>query len=116
SAAIRDEVANDGKRRGAERLDYDHVPVLERSHVHLARSNPAAGTVRLAVDRARAGPTDAFAAVVGKRDRLISLRGELVVHHVERFEEGHVRVQILRRIIDELAGGFRAGLTPDAER
>jgi hypothetical protein len=80
--AIHAQVADDGERLRAERLDEDGVAVLEFPHVELARRG-LARAVRDAVDRERAGAADALAAVVIKGDGLVALAREFVVHDVE---------------------------------
>ena len=84
---VGDQVLEDGEGPRAERLDRDHVAVLEAAHVRLAARHAAVRAVGLAVDHERAGAADSLAAVVRERDRLLALRGQLVVHDVEHLEE-----------------------------
>jgi hypothetical protein len=67
-AAVDDEVAQHGERRGAPGLDRQRVAVLERAHVQLAGGRAVARAVRAAVDDDAAGAADALAAVVVERD------------------------------------------------
>ena len=57
----------------------------------------------LAVDDERARAADAFAAIVVEGNGLLAAIGELFVDHVEHLEERHVRIEILRLVLDELA-------------
>ena len=52
---------------------------------------------------------------MGKCDGLLALALELVVYDVEHFQEGHIRVQIIRRVIDEFTRLVGSGLAPDAK-
>ena len=96
-AAVDDEVVHDRERSGAERLDVDHVAVVELAHVELARRRAALGAVRLAVDHHPARSADALAAVVLERDRLLALVDEPVVEDVEHLEKRHVGVHVRAR-------------------
>src|SRR5690606_13533897 len=65
-AAVDDQVLDDGKRVGPERLDGDVGAVGELSHAQLARGAPALWAVGHAVDHQAAGAADAFTAVAFK--------------------------------------------------
>ena len=52
--------------------------------------------VRHAVDHAAAHAADAFAAIVVEGDRLFALGDQVLVQHVEHFEERHVSADVRR--------------------
>ena len=68
-----------------------------------------------AVDRERAGTSDAFTTIVRKRDRRLALQGQLVVHNVEHLQEGHIRIQIFRWVVLELTESLGTSLAPNPE-
>ena len=90
-AAIDHQVLDDREGLRAPRLEVELVAVLEVAHVELAERGAGQRAVRHAVDHAAAHAADAFAAIVVERDRLFALRDQVLVQHVEHFEERHVR-------------------------
>ena len=83
------------------------------AHVELADGRPGLRPVRRPADHQPAGPTDPLPAVVVKLDRIIALLDQLLVEHVEQFEERHMLVGIRHGIRDEPARRLRPGLPPD---
>jgi hypothetical protein len=97
-----------GNAVGAPRLDGDGLAVLEAAHVQLAGGGARFGPCGDAVDHQRAGAADALAAVVVEGDRLLALRDQPLVEHVEHLEERHVGRDVVDGRSDEapLAGSF----------
>jgi hypothetical protein len=60
----------------------------------LAGGDAAAGAVGFAVHGEAAGPADAFTTIVSEGDGFLALPGEVIIHHVEHFEERHVGIQV----------------------
>src|SRR5690606_34403253 len=114
-AAIDAEVAQDGERGRAPRLDPELVAIAEVAHVELADGRAREGAVRLAIDHEAARTADALAAVVVEGDRFPALADELLVHDVEHLEEGHVLGHVLRDVLLEAAGIVRSALTPHVQ-
>ena len=113
--AIHHQIFDERKRGRSEWFDHDGVTVRETAHVGLARCNAPVRAVRFAIDDARAGPADAFAAIVIEGNRLLAVVRELFVHDVEHFEERHVFVQLGRLVGLEATRTVRVFLPPDFE-
>ena len=112
-AAIDDQVADDGKGGGPERLDRDRVAVAEFAHVELAGGGGCFGAVRDAVDHQRAHAADAFAAVVVEGNGLLALGDEVLVENVEHFQERHLGNDVADLVGFEAALGLAGFLSPD---
>jgi len=113
--AIHHQVLDHGEGSGAPRLDPQLGAVRERAHVELAYGGGALGPVRPTVDHHPAGAADPLAAVVVERDRLFPSRDELLVQHVQHFEERHVRAHVRHVVAREPPTVRRTGLPPDVE-
>ena len=92
----------------------DHGAGGEAAHVRLAAGDTPVGPVGLSVDHQRAGAADALAAIVGESDRFVALQGELVVQDVEHLQKRHVRIQVVRGIVDKAPPVLGARLAPHA--
>jgi hypothetical protein len=112
--AVDDQVLDDREGPRAPRLDVDRGPIGERPHVQLARGGRDRGsaTVGGTVDDDATHATDALAAVVVERHRLLALDGEVLVEQVEHLEEGHVFGDALHPVLTILPGCL--GVRPDA--
>ena len=84
------QVLHHRESRGAPWLNGDGVAVLERAHVQLARGHAATRPVSLAIDEHGAHATDAFAAIVVKRNRVAPFSDDFVVEDVHHLQERHV--------------------------
>src|SRR4029077_1523646 len=82
----------------------------------LTGRRPLHGAMRHAVDHHAARPADPLATIVIERDRHPSRLYEPLVDDVEHLEERHVRADLARVVLLELARGFCIRLTPDMER
>ena len=81
----------------------------------MARRDPFAGTVRLAVDGAGTGSTDPLATVVREGNGLFVADRQTVIDDIEELEKRHVRTDIMRGVIDKFTGLRWTGLPPDAQ-
>ena len=114
--AVDNQVADNGERFGAPRLNPNLVAILELAHVQLAGGDAVVVAMRTTVDIKSAHAADAFAAVVveadGVRDAVID---ELLVQDVEHFKERAVGRDALDGIGLEMAFGVGVLLTPDMQ-
>ena len=69
-----------------------------------------------AVDHGTAHATDAFPAVVIKSDGFFGVQSQLLVDHVEHFQERHIRGDIMSFVGLKMSFALRAVLMPDFER
>ena len=92
--AVHRQVADHRKRARAPRLQVKLVAVLEMAHVKLADRGAALGTVGHAVDHETAHAADALAAIVIERDRLLALRDQAFVDHIQHLQKRHVRADV----------------------
>ena len=74
---------------------------------------PLHGTVGMAVDVERAHAADAFAAVVVEHYGFFALFNQLLVEHVEHFEEAAPGRHVVELVVDELSFLFWTTLTPN---
>ena len=81
--------------------------------MELAGRDALDGSVGVSVDIERAHAADAFAAVVVEDDGLFVLLYELLVEHVEHFEEAAVGRNIVKMVGGKAAFFFGTALTPD---
>ena len=72
--------------------------------VELADGGPFLTAVRDAVDDERTGAADAFAAIGVEGDRFLAARDELLVHHVEHFQERHVGDEVFGLVAFDASG------------
>ncbi len=68
-----------------------------------------------AVDDKAAHATDTLAAIMVEGDRHFAGLDELLVEHVEHFEEGRVLANAVKRVADHLAGIITIFLSPHLE-
>ena len=68
--------------------------------------------VRDAVDDESARTAHAFATVVVERDRPVARCDQILVQHIEHFEKGHVRADVLELVGLETTLVFRVALAP----
>ena len=106
-AAVHDQVLDDREGLGAPRLQVQLVAILEVAHVELAERRAGQRAVRHAVDHAAAHAADAFAAIVVERHRLLALRDQVLVEHVEHLQERHVLVDVRDFVAHHAAGVAR---------
>lgn len=78
---------NAAERHGST---WDRITILELAHVQLAGGDPSTWSVRFAVDEQTARTADTLAAVVIESDRFFILANEVVVQHIQHFQERHV--------------------------
>jgi hypothetical protein len=83
--------------------------------VELAGRDALYGSVGMTVDIKRAHTADTFAAVIIKYYRLLTLLHELLVEHIEHFEERTSCRHIIDMIVDETAFFFGTALTPNLQ-
>ena len=102
-AAVDHQVLDDGEGVGAPGLQVEFVAVFEVAHGELADRGGAKRAVGFAVDHEAAGAADAFAAIVFESDGVVRPSGSALVQHVEHLKQGHVGVDIVHGIADELA-------------
>ena len=114
-AAVHHQVLDHRERARAPRLQVQLVAVLEVAHVKLAERGAGLRPVRDAVDHAAAHAADALAAIVVERHRLFALGDEVLVEHVEHFEERHVLVDVGHLVAHHAALIVRVLLPPDVE-
>jgi hypothetical protein len=94
--------------------DYS-VSIVEVPHVQLADGRAAQATVGDAVDDQPAGAANPFATIRIECDRFFALGDQPLVHHVEHFEERHVRIDVVGRIGFEMSARLGIFLAPDFE-
>ena len=111
--AVDCEVADYGERSRAPGLDGDQVAIVEFAHVKLASGNALHGAVGMTVDVQRAHAADTFTAVVVEYYGFFALFDQLLVEHVEHFQERASGGNVVERIVDELSFLFRTTLTPN---
>ena len=111
--AVYHKVANHGERGRAPRLDCDGVAVVELAHVELAGSDALNGTVGVSVDVERAHTADAFAAVAVEYYGFFAFLNELLVEHIEHFEEAAACRNVVEVVVDELSFLLGTTLTPN---
>jgi len=111
-SAVHDEVLDHRERARVPRLDVDGRAIGERAHVQLAGGGGGTA-VRDAVDDDATHAADALAAVVVEGHRLLVRVRELLVEKVKHLQERHVLGHAIQVVLDHLAGGVGAGLTPD---
>ncbi len=104
-----------GKARGAPGFEVELVAVLEMAHVQLAERGAGQRTVGHAVDHEAAHAADAFAAIVVEGHRLFALRDQVLVQHVQHFEERHVVVDVGDFVAHHLALVAGVALPPDVK-
>ena len=73
------------------------------------------GSVRFAVDRERAGATNAFAAIGVERDWFLSASDQSLIENVEHFEKRRVWRNVAYFVINEFAWRLSIFLAPDSE-
>src|SRR5690606_17563626 len=73
------------------------------------------GPVGHAVDDQAAHAADALAAVAVEGDRLLALLDELLVEDVEHLQEGHIRLDVIDRVVFKTARLVGARLPPDPQ-
>ena len=111
--AVDHQVANHRKRIGAKRLDPDGVAIGKFTHVQLAGRHAALLAVRDAVDRERARPANAFAAIVIKMNRLLVFFDEPLVDDVEHLKKRGFGGDVWRIVSLYSALGVGPGLPPN---
>ena len=115
SVTVDHKVADHGESGRTPGFDGDLVAVVELAHVQLAGGDTLHGAVGMAVDVERAHAADAFAAVVVKHYRFLVVVHELLVEHIEHFEERRTGGYVIEMVFDELAGFLGTTLTPNLE-
>lgn len=115
SRAIDHEVFDNWKRFSAPRLDCDRVTVFELAHMQLASGCTTLGSVWAAVDDHSTGAANTFTAVVTEGHRLLTLRSQLLIEHVEHFEKRHVLVDIIELVIAKRTFILATFLAPNFE-
>ena len=97
------------------RFDGDGVLVVELTHVELTGGYALYRTMGMSVDIKRAHPADTLAAIAVKYHRLLTLLYELLVEHIEHFEEAASGGDVLHTVVLERPRFFRATLAPNLE-
>ena len=115
SAAVDDQVLDEGEGSGAPRFEHELFAVFEVAHGELADGGGGHGSVCDAVDHEAAHAADAFAAIVIEGDGVFAFFDEGLVEDVEQFEHRHFAVLYLDGIADEFALGCWVLLAPDAQ-
>src|SRR5207249_3752562 len=85
------------------------------AQVQLAGGGSFLAAVRNAVDDQGTGAADSFAAIGVEGNRFLAAPDELLIHHVQHFEERHVREDVRRLVGQEAARVARVFLPPNVE-
>src|SRR6185295_16027470 len=109
------QIADQRKRRSAQRLEPHARAVLERVQPQLAGGRARLAAVWAAVHEHAARTADALAAIAVERDRPLAARAQPIVEHIERLEQRHLGSQAVLAVLDEAAGGGVIRLAPDLE-
>ena len=114
--AVDNQVADDGERLGAPRLNPNLVAVAELAHVKLTSGHAIIIAVWPTVDVEAAHAADAFATVVVEADRMgDAVVDEVFVQDVEHLKERAVGRDAVYGIGLEMALGTGVFLSPDME-
>ena len=112
---VNHEVADNGEGSRTPGFDCDFIAILELTHVELAGGDTLNGAVGVSVDIERTHTADTFAAVIVEHHGLFTLVYELLVEHIEHFEERGAGGDVIEVILDELPGFLGPTLTPNLE-
>jgi hypothetical protein len=85
------------------------------AHVELAERGAGQRSVRRAVDHAAAHAADAFAAIVVERHGIDVVGDQVLVQHVEHFEERHFLIDVGDFVALHLTLVAGVALPPDVE-
>src|ERR1019366_7097145 len=113
--AVHHQVLHHGEGFGAPRFEVEFVAVLEVAHVELAQGGAGQRAMGHAVHHAAAHAADAFAAIVVERHGLFVLADQVLVQHVQHFEERHFVVDVGYVIAHHLARIVGVALPPDVK-
>ncbi len=113
--SIYGKVFHHGKRPSTPWLQIERVAVLEAAHVQLTNRDTWERTVRDTVDHESAGTTNPFAAIVIESNGLFPFFHELVVEHVQHFQERHVLADAVHLILDHPTAIGCVALPPDVK-
>jgi len=115
-APIHDEIAHYRKHPRTKWFQDDRGPVAERTQRKQAGRRAGERPVRTPVHDDAARPADPLTTVAVERHGWLALRDQPLVQTIERFEERHLRTEVIELVAHERSRRVRIALTPDAER